>query len=142
MATLQSPRPIKRARLEIIPFIDIMFFLLATFMMVSLTLVQNHGIELQLPQSHVTHDLPDLEKPLTISIQADGSIYLYKDLVTLEELDSFFLQKASEDPQMRIVIQGDYQCEYGRVVEVFDLAKKRGLTKLIIRTRKVVDNTS
>ena len=49
MTTIPSPRSTRRARIEIIPLIDIIFFLLATFVMVSLSMIQNRGIPVQLP---------------------------------------------------------------------------------------------
>lgn len=49
MTKIPSPRSNKRARIEIIPLIDIIFFLLATFVMVSLSMVQNRGIPVTLP---------------------------------------------------------------------------------------------
>ena len=51
MPSLPSPRGKTRPRLEIIPFIDIMFFLLATFMMVSLSMIKNEGLPVKLPQA-------------------------------------------------------------------------------------------
>jgi biopolymer transport protein ExbD len=51
MTIIPSPRGQKRARIEIIPLIDIMFFLLATFVMVSLSMVKNQGIPVRLPSA-------------------------------------------------------------------------------------------
>ncbi|MEO0452692.1 MAG: biopolymer transporter ExbD [Verrucomicrobiota bacterium] len=136
MASLRSPRAQKNARLEIIPFIDIMFFLLATFMMASLSMVQNEGIDLNLPQAATSLPSQELPKNNTVSIDADGNLFLNEQATSLEEAKPYFAQLFREDPETKVIVQGDYQCDYGKVVEVFDLARSQGLTKLILRTRK------
>jgi len=123
-----------RPRLEIIPFIDIMFFLLATFMMVSLTMVQNEGLDLDLPAARTsTPNHPD--ERLTISVAEDGSVYVDKTQVSSTELSARMAELKKSAPETKIVLQGDYACDYGKVVEVFDLARSHGLTKLVIRTK-------
>jgi len=136
MAQLSSPRARTRPRLEIIPFIDIMFFLLATFMMVSLQLIENQGIELKLPGAISAQPMEIKNDPLTVSVAADGGIFLQKESVNLEQLKVEFARLKLENPETKIVLQGDYGCEYGKVVEVFDHARRAGLTKLILRTKK------
>lgn len=139
MANLISPRSRKHARLEIIPFIDIMFFLLATFMMASLSMVHNEGIDLNLPKA--TTSLPDQELPKenTVSIDADGIVYINGEASSVEAAGQFFRALYQKDAESRLIVQGDYRCDYGKVVEVFDLARSQGLTRLILRTRKPKD---
>jgi biopolymer transport protein ExbD len=136
MPQIQSPRHGRKPRIEIIPFIDIMFFLLATFMMVSLSLIDNQGIELTLPTASQATPQPDLAETIVISITKDGSVFRDREPVTLEALTTEFaaIKKGPSDP--KIILQGDYECDYGKVVEVFDAARAQGLTRLILRTQK------
>ena len=71
---LHSPVPHRKARIEIIPLIDIMFFLLASFMLVSMSMIRLAGIKVSLPQAATAQPekKPDFE---TISIKTDGTIY-------------------------------------------------------------------
>ena len=136
MAQLSSPRGRHRPRLEIIPFIDIMFFLLATFMMVSLHMIHNEGIELTLPKASTAGPNEIQDEQLTISVDESGGIFLQSEAVDLEQLKAEFTRLKAEHPDTKIVLQGDYACDYGKVVEVFDHARRAGLTKLILRTKK------
>src|SRR6185295_11511429 len=80
--------PVKRkhSRIEIIPLIDIMFFLLASFMMVSLQMDQTQNIKVNLPAAaDAPHDFkPDM---LSIAVDKGGAVWLEKKTVSLPELD-------------------------------------------------------
>ncbi|GAB4252114.1 MAG: hypothetical protein OHK005_19320 [Candidatus Methylacidiphilales bacterium] len=137
MPQIPSPRQGRKPRLEIIPFIDIMFFLLATFMMVSLSMIQNHGIELHLPRA-VTSTSPEVPpETLTISVDRDGQIFRNREPSNLTALREEFARlgtSGGESP--RIILQGDYEAQFGKVVEVFDAARACGVNRLILRTEK------
>ncbi len=74
MARLPSPRAKVRPRLEIIPFIDIMFFLLATFMMVSLSMIRNEGISVHLPTA-ATAVPQERHDQVSLSVTEAGGLY-------------------------------------------------------------------
>src|SRR5687768_18342660 len=80
-----SPLPHKKARIEIIPLIDIMFFLLASFMMVSLTMIKMQSIKMDLPTAtQAKRDFkPDI---VNISVDKVGDIYIEKKAVSMVEL--------------------------------------------------------
>src|SRR5579885_2079890 len=82
---IPSPRSKRRARIEIIPLIDIMFFLLATFVMVSLSMVKNQGIPVNLPAAS-TGTAQSRENSTVISIRSGGELYFDKQPVTSEQL--------------------------------------------------------
>ena len=68
----------KRARIEIIPLIDIIFFLLATFIMVSLSMSKNQGVQVQLPTAGTAASLGDqqeLDKSITLSVNPKGEVF-------------------------------------------------------------------
>ncbi|NJK93033.1 MAG: biopolymer transporter ExbD [Blastochloris sp.] len=140
MASLPSPRAKTRPRLEIIPFIDIMFFLLATFMMVSLSMIQNAGIPVSLPSAATGQPLEQPEAPSHISVSADGSYYFNKDAVNLEQLIGHLQLLKQTRPEPRLFIHGDTQADFGQVVTVLDEARKLGITKIAIETSKLPDS--
>jgi biopolymer transport protein ExbD len=139
MARLASPRAKVRPRLEIIPFIDVMFFLLATFMMVSLSLIHNAGIDVKLPRMGTARSMDQQPDELTISINQKGEIFEGRTPVSLEQLQSRLADWRHAVPEGRIILQGDYGCDFGKVMEVMDAARTLGLEKLVIRTEKPGD---
>lgn len=138
MPAIPSPRQGRRPRLEIIPFIDIMFFLLATFMMVSLTMVKGEGIDLILPKATTSAPLQDRPESVTLSVDVQGGVFWNRQALGREELRSRLVDLKQKAPETTLVVQADYGCDFGRVVEVFDEARRQGLTKLVIRTEKPV----
>ena len=131
---IPSPRPNRRARIEIIPLIDIIFFLLATFVMVSLSMVKNQGIQLNLPQA-VTGGPQETTDQEIVSVDSEGRLFLKKEPVQIDDLRRRFQQLKTTAPDTRIHLQGDDKAYFGRVLAVLDLAREIGLTKIIIQTR-------
>ena len=141
MPSLPSPREKTRPRLEIIPFIDIMFFLLATFMMVSLSMIKNHGIPVSLPGA--VSGAPQPESPArVVTVDEGGQMYLDEQAVTGEELTQRLETAKAGDPELRVVIHGDEQAAYGRAVEALDRVRRAGVTRVSIRTVPMVADAS
>ena len=133
--TIPSPRSTRRARIEIIPLIDIIFFLLATFVMVSLSMVKNNGIPVVLPGSSTgTH--PDAVDFVTIAIARDGALFLDQQPVTpgglAEKLTAIRLATSGEQ---RVLIAGDEAAQLGPVIRVLDECRRQGLTRVTFQTR-------
>jgi biopolymer transport protein ExbD len=131
---IPSPRNHKRARIEIIPLIDIIFFLLATFVMVSLSMIKNQGIPVNLPVA-ATSGAQDRKDYSAITVTAAGEYYFNKDLVTLDQvIERLKAAKAGEaDP--RVFINGDEKAEFGKAVAVLDEVRKLGISKVAIETK-------
>src|SRR5208282_3253297 len=100
---IPSPRQKRRARIEIIPLIDIIFFLLATFMMVSLSMIRNQGLSVHLPVagSASSHDQTDV---VTISVSESGSYAWNKEAFDSSELASRLAQLKATQPEARLII--------------------------------------
>jgi biopolymer transport protein ExbD len=129
-----GPNGIKRARIEIIPLIDVIFFLLATFVLFTLSLNKSNGISVQLPVSETS--VPrDPAGTATISVTDEGTIAWNKDLVTLDDFLLRLQQFHAQDPDARILINGDERAFFAQAVYVFDEARKAGFTKVYIETR-------
>ena len=135
MTTIPSPRGTRRARIEIIPLIDIIFFLLATFVMVSLSMTRNLGVPVNLPAS-ATGTPQTREDSAVISVRADGTVLFDKTAVDAGQLRTALEQFARAHSDPRVFINGDAQAEFGKVVAILDEVHAQGITHLAIETRK------
>jgi biopolymer transport protein ExbD len=131
---IPSPRSRKKARIEIIPLIDIMFFLLATFMMVSLSMVKNQGITLALPKSASAVPQPKTDH-IVLSLDAGGAYYFNKTRTSLEDIRQRLRQLQTLSSEVRVTIQGDDKAEFGRAIELLDEVRLLGITKVSIQTQ-------
>lgn len=124
-----SPLPHKKARIEIIPLIDIMFFLLASFMMVSLTMIRMQSIKMDLPTA--TQAKRDF-KPEIVNIAVDkiGDTYIEKERKTLPEVFSYLTNKVNSNTNLPVYISGDKDATHGSVITVLDLVRKAGVQKV------------
>ena len=130
-----SPPVRKKARIEIIPLIDIIFFLLATFIMVSLSMTKNDGMNVALPGASSGEKMDDKEKAVTLSVTEKGDVFFNKEKVTLAQLP-FKLQtykSSTKDP--RVVINGDNAAAYKMVAATIDEVRKIGITKIALSTK-------
>jgi biopolymer transport protein ExbD len=129
-----SPRSRRRARIEIIPLIDVVLFLLATFMMVSLSMIQNRGIPVRLPAA-TTGAAQERGVSASITIAADGSVFFDEERVDAEQLDARLaaLRAAHDDP--RVFINGDEEARFGQAISVLDQVRAHGIEKVAIETR-------
>lgn len=129
----------KRARLEIIPLIDIIFFLLATFIMVSLSMSKNQGVQVALPGAATAQPLGDqseMDKAVTLSVNDKGEIFYNKDKILPSQLP-LKLQTykiTAKDP--RVIINSDGSADFKHVVAVLDEVRKLGIPKVGINTDK------
>ncbi len=129
-----GPGGIKKARIEIIPLIDVIFFLLATFVLFTLSLNKSNGVSVQLPTTETS--IPrDPEGTVTISITAEGTLAWNKDLVTLDEFLARLQQYKMQQPDGRILINGDKRAFFAQAVYVFDNARRAGFSKIYIETQ-------
>ncbi|HEY0256496.1 MAG TPA: biopolymer transporter ExbD [Candidatus Methylacidiphilales bacterium] len=132
---IPSPRTAKRARIEIIPLIDIMFFLLATFVMVSLSMVKNEGMPVKLPVA--SSSAPQDRKDYTsITVDNKGEYFFNKEPISRADLGPRLqaLKASQDDP--KIFINGDGKTEFDNIVAVLDETRKAGISKVAIETRK------
>jgi biopolymer transport protein ExbD len=130
---IASPRPKRRARIEIIPLIDIMFFLLATFLMVSLSMIRNQGISVNLPVAS-TSAPQDRKDFVSITVTERGEFYWNKEPVNLATIVSNLRQLKQSKPDLKVFINGDAQAHFEDIVSVLDEARKIGITKVAIET--------
>jgi biopolymer transport protein ExbD len=130
---IPSLRPNRKARIEIIPLIDIMFFLLATFMMVSLSMVKHHGIPVNLP-SAATAAPQERDDHVVLTITEGGELYYNKEAIALTDLRQRLQRLRADFPDPRVFINGDEKATWGVGIHVFDEVRKAGI-KASIATR-------
>ena len=135
MIVIPSPRSQKRARIEIIPLIDIIFFLLATFVMVSLSMVKNQGIPVRLPAAS-TGQPEERKDAATVSVSATGQLYLDKAETTLDALSARLRELKASNPELKVFINGDEDARLGLAIEVLDATRILGITKVAFETKK------
>ena len=129
----------KGARIEIIPLIDIIFFLLATFIMVSLSMSKNQGVQVALPVSSSAQSLGDsqeMEKAVTLSVNEKGEIFFNKDKILATQLPLRLqtYKLTAKDP--KVIINSDGAADFKFVVAVLDEVRKIGIAKVGINTDK------
>jgi len=125
----------KKARIEIIPLIDVIFFLLATFVLFTLSLNKSNGLPVTLPNSE-TGETRDPSGTATVTVTQDGTLAWDKDPVTLDvfltNLKTFHLKHP--EPSAHILINGDTDAPFSQAVYVLDEARKAGIQKVLIET--------
>ncbi|MFO0963950.1 MAG: biopolymer transporter ExbD [Phycisphaerales bacterium] len=129
----------KSARIEIIPLIDIIFFLLATFIMVSLSMSKNQGVQVALPGASTAQSLGDqseMEKAATISVTEKGEVFFNKEKIQVAQLPLKLqtYKMTAKDP--KIIVNSDGGADFKHVVAVLDEARKIGIAKVGINTDK------
>jgi len=133
---LDSKIPLEaEARIEIIPLIDIMFFLLAAFMLVSLSMAYQQNIKVDLPTA--TTAAPETTKSLlNISIDKAGIAYMDSKPVGNHELFAMLsaFQKTNASP--RVFVSGDQDARHGDVIRVLDLVRSAGIEKIAFEIRE------
>ena len=126
---VSSPIPHKKARIEIIPLIDIMFFLLASFMMVSLSQVHMKGIKVNLPTASSGQTQTKREY-ISVSVDKDGHYFFDKDEVKDEELISRLRKVHDSAPEAKVFVRGDRDSVHLNVAHALDIIRSAGFYKI------------
>ena len=133
---MQIPSPLlrRKARIEIIPLIDIIFFLLATFVMVSLSMIQNQGIAVHLPGAS-SGSAQERHNDNTVTVTSGGNYLFNHEPITHEQLLEKLMTVKKNSAEARIFINADTKADFGSVVEVLDEVRKQGIEKVAIETK-------
>ncbi|HSY20002.1 MAG TPA: biopolymer transporter ExbD [Candidatus Acidoferrales bacterium] len=130
---LPSPIPKRRARIVIIPLIDIMFFLLASFMMISLQMSRTANIKVNLPPATEARQdyKPDM---VNIAVDKSGTVWLEKKTITLPELSLVLSNRFRANPGLPVYISGDRDTLHGDMVNVYEAVRSAGIQKVAFMT--------
>jgi biopolymer transport protein ExbD len=123
------------ARIEIIPLIDIMFFLLAAFMLVSLSMVKMRSVKVDLPTATVS--TPDTRRDLVnISVDKSGMAFLDAKPIANNELVILLSGLRKTNETLRVFVSGDKEAKHGDVIRVLDLVRSAGIEKIAFEIRE------
>ncbi len=123
----------EEARIEVIPLIDIMFFLLASFMLASLAMTQIHRVKVNLPTAS-TSARENRIPPIHLAIDAHGVVTWDTNIVTPSEITNR-LQALSPDEDTRVLIAADGDARHSQVLSVYDAVLAAGIDKVSLETR-------
>src|SRR5213595_958942 len=126
---VSSPVPHKRARIEIIPLIDIMFFLLASFMMVSLSQTHMKGIRVNLPAAVAPPPSP-VKDYVSIKVQEGNAVYFDNQFVSDDQILPRLYQLHQGNPEIKVSLSASLMAMHGDVIAVLDKVRSVGITKV------------
>jgi biopolymer transport protein ExbD len=126
---VSSPIPHKRARIEIIPLIDIMFFLLASFMMVSLSQTHMKGIRVNLPAA-IAPPPSEVKDYVSIKVREGNVVAFDNEIVTDDQVLPRLYQLHQANPDIKVSISADLLAMHGDVIAVLDKVRSVGITKV------------
>jgi biopolymer transport protein ExbD len=126
----------KKARIEIIPMIDVIFFLLVFFMISSLSHEKFGSVAVNLPKTSSMANA--VTQKVIVSIKASGEIFLNENKTTLEALPELVSHAMKDMPDETVIVNADKAVSYGLIMSVLDEVKKIGVRKfaLISKTDK------
>jgi biopolymer transport protein ExbD len=130
---IPSPIPKRRSRIVIIPLIDIMFFLLASFMMVALEMSRTENLKVNLPPASQSRQdyRPDM---INITVDKSGAVWLEKKRVSPVELASVLKARFHANPDLPVYISGDRDTLHGDMVKVYQIVRATGIQAVAFMT--------
>jgi biopolymer transport protein ExbD len=135
---LQSVSDDDEARIEVIPLIDIMFFLLAAFMLVSLSMTQLHRVPIALPGAS-TGVADSQAPPVLIAVDANGVTTWDQKIVTLSEITNG-LKAMTKTEQTQVLIAADEEARHKQVLSVLNAVREAGIEKVSFESKQTPPN--
>ena len=121
----------KRVRIEMLPLIDIVFLILVFFIYAALSMAVHRGIPVLLPKS--TTAKIDKKLIISVTVKADGTIYLDKEPVSLDNLSRALEKKAGKRKETGVLLFSDRSLPYQRLFQVLDRIRMAGLTRISLQ---------
>jgi biopolymer transport protein ExbD len=126
----------KKARIEIIPMIDVMMFLLVFFVLISVNVIPALGIKTQQPNSSQVQQLRTKDVQVVITLGKENVIQVDGKDVELKDLSVAVKKKAGTAEQIAVIVNSDKGAEVQTLVDVMDEIKKSGLGKVSLAARE------
>lgn len=123
----------ERPRLEVVPMIDIMMFLLVFFVMIVLRMIPDSGVTLQLPSASTAAELKPTQ--VVVMIGRQGDIHVRNQLVTQEGLQTYLQQLVDAKKKVDVIIAGDKAIKYDQLMGVMNTVRKAGVTDIGLATK-------
>jgi biopolymer transport protein ExbD len=128
------PRKHKPPRIEIIPMIDVMMFLLVFFVLISLNALPAIGLKVALPYSTNAEHL-QMPRRVTVTLAANGDVYLDGQQTTLARLPEQ-LRALAHESKLTVIVAGDREAQLQPLVSVLDALKRAGIGSVSIIARR------
>jgi len=125
-------RASKRGRIEIIPMIDVMFFLLATFMLASLAMQRLDAVKVDLPSGQAQQMSED--QPLTLAVDRTNTVFLNRQPVRLDQVEAGVRRLLK--PDRNVVIAADDAAAQGAVVQAMLAARRAGAEHFLVAVHR------
>ena len=123
----------QHARLEIVPMIDIMMFLLVFFVMIALRMIPDAGVTMQLPGAATATQMPATQ--VVIAIDASDVIHIQDQTFNLDALQAY-LAGVKQNHVTNVVIAADKSINFQQVMDVMDTVRKTGITDVGLATKQ------
>ena len=124
-----------KARIEIIPMIDVMMFLLVFFVLISINVIPALGVKTKLPTSSQSQDLKSVKNSI-VTLAKSGDVQLDGKPVQVEELAGRIRAQATPQQKVNVIVNGDAGVEMQRLIDVMDALKEGGLDSISIAAKK------
>ena len=123
----------EKARIEIIPMIDVIFFLLVFFMVSTLSMTINRGLPVNLPTAATAQK--ERRDNVSLTVMQDGKMFLNKEPITLQNMGQRVKAALASNPQLAVVINADGQVLHSTVVDILDELRQAGVSGLAIAVK-------
>jgi biopolymer transport protein ExbD len=121
------------SEMNFIPLIDIALTLVI-ILMVTTAFIQKPGVSLNLPKTATREGAPETPKDLVINVAKDGVLYVDGGPRKPAEVQQRLLETAKTNPNARVMVKGDRDVVYARVMDVMDMVRQAGLTRIVLPT--------
>jgi biopolymer transport protein ExbD len=125
---------VKKARIDIIPLIDIIFLLLIFFIYTMLSMSVHKGVELSLPKSAFARSVD--KEDISVSIKKDNTVYINKEKIMLSEMARILSEKIKTDKNATALLFADKNVEYDLLFKVIDKIKESGIYKISLQAEE------
>lgn len=116
--------------INILPMIDVIFSILAFFMISTLFLTKSQGLPVDLPSAQTTE--PKQTAQINITIEADGDMFVDRQPIQLDRLKGKLTELIEPDSDSLVIINADEKVEHGTVVKVMDRLRQVPGAKMAI----------
>ena len=125
----------KKARIEIIPLIDVIFFLLATFVLFTLSLSRIQSLPIQLPVAAPPHRPDPNDDMVTLQVSDAGTYYWNREPIMASEIAPRLVSYKAQSQNPRVLLAGDNKARFGATVFALDQVRKAGIEQVSIETQ-------
>lgn len=121
----------RRARVEMLPLLDVVFLVLAVFLFSVVRMVRSYAVPVELPTmaSGVEERLPSV---LLLSVDEEGQSYLAGEARSLDAILGEVGQRLADDPELQVLLQADRAARHGEVSALLDVVRSAGATRILL----------